>query len=437
MKKIFLLSFIAFLSCDAKALGLSDAYQKAIGFDTNYASALDMLKATEEQPVQAKAQLKPTVSLSVTKRNETYKLPSSTAATTNYDENSTSQYLQLTQPVYNRKLFYGLDIAKSQLSLAELQSLFSLQDLALRVSDAYLSIILYQENLALDQLQMKTTESRLEQMRAAMAVGYASTVDVYNLQAELDDVASRKVLDEQQLTIARQQLALSIGENPSSPFVMPQLDAQKLLARFLPSQKELDAAIDQNLVVKSRAVSVAMASSDLEIRSSDHYPTLNLGAFYANTQSSSYFAQKGDDRVIYLEMNLPLYQGGYVDSRVREGQARLKSSQNDEVSARRDASKKIQTQLSTLTSSAERLKAIDKAIESGKIYLDSVEEGFRLGLRDMNEVSRAKEKLFSSRRDKISTTIGFMRSIIQLYAETAMLDDGFIRQLDEVVWSRK
>lgn len=184
-------------------------------------------------------------------------------------------------------------------------------------------------------------------------------------------------------------------------------------------------------------MSVAMASSDLEIRSSDHYPTLNLGAFYANTQSSNYFAQKSDDRVIYLEMNLPLYQGGYVDSRVREGQARLKSSQNDEVSARRDASKKIQTQLSTLTSSAERLKAIDKAIESGKIYLDSVEEGFRLGLRDMNEVSRAKEKLFSSRRDKISTTIGFMRSIIQLYAETAMLDDGFIRQLDEVVWSRK
>lgn len=431
MKNSLLLSFFVLLSFEVNALSLSDAFQKAISFDTIYASANDLLKAVEEQPVQAQAQLKPALSLSVTKRNEAYKLPSIASATASYDENSSSQYLQLTQPVYNRKSFYGLDIANSKLSLAELQRLYSLQDLAMRVADAYLSIILYQENLALDQLQLQTTETRLEQIRAAMAVGYASTVDVYSLQAELDDIASRKVLNEQQLTIAHQQLALLIGESTPYQLVMPHFNAQKILAKFLPSQKELDAAVDQNLMVKSKELSVDIASSDLEIRRSEHYPVVNLGAFYANTQSSSYFAQKTDNRVIYLELSLPLYQGGYADSRVREGKAILKSTQNDAISARRDASKKIQTQLSTLTSSVERLKAIDKAIESGSVYLDSVEEGFRLGLRDMNEVSRAKEKLFASRREKISTTIGFVRSLIQLYAETAMLDAEFIRSLDK------
>jgi outer membrane protein len=435
VKRLILLVFSWLLSFDASALSLFDAYQKAIGYDASYAAAQDALNAAQEQPVQAQAQLKPTVSLSLTKRNEAYKLPSTSATMLGYDENSTSQYVQLTQPLYNRKLFYGIDVANSQLSLAQLQSLFSLQDLELRVADAYLSILLYQESFALDGLQIETTKARLEQVNAAMEVGYASTVDVYSLQAELDDIDARNVLDEQQLTIARQQLALLIGEPSPAHLVMPQFDAQTLLNQFLPDKKELEAAVDQNLVVKSKAVNVEMASSDLAVRASDHYPTVSLGAFYANTQSSSYFAQKGDDKVIYIEFDVPLYQGGYVASRVREGQAKLHASQHEEVFAKREATKKIQAQLSTLQSSVDRLKAIDKAIESGTVYLDSVEDGFRLGLRDINEVSRAKERLFSSRRDKISTTVGFIRSLVQLYAETAMLDDGFIRQLDSVIWS--
>jgi outer membrane protein TolC len=123
-----------------------------------------------------------------------------------------------------------------------------------------------------------------------------------------------------------------------------------------------------------------------------------------------------------------------VNSRVREGEAMVRSLQKEAEFARRDAAKKIQEQLSAVTTAAERLKAIEKAIDSGGVYLASVEDGFRLGLRDITEVSRAKEKLFANKRDKIKTTVDFVNALINLHTNTGLVDDDVIKQISDACW---
>jgi len=428
------LGFLLFIACTANALTLTQAYDKALSYDAGYASVQDLLKATDEQLVQASSQLKPQVKLSLTRRNESYHLPNSTTLKSDYNENSSSQYVQLSQPIYNRKLFLGVDLAEKKVSLMELQALESLQDLTLRVAQAYLSILMYQENIELDKLQLETTITRIEQVTAAMQVGYASVVDVYGLQAELDEVEARKVLHEQKLTVARQELTNLIGEN-SPPFLkFPKLNIEDLLASMMPSATVLMQAVDDNLAVKSKILGTDVALTELDARRSESYPVVNLGAVYSNTQASSYFAQKNDNQLLYLELSMPLYEGGYASSRVREGEARLRSSQQEMTFAKRNALKRIQESASLIYSSVERIKAIDKATESASLYLQSVEEGFRLGLRDMTEVSRAKERLFATRREKIENVMMVLNTMVKLYAETGMLNRDVIVQLDRLVF---
>ncbi|MCL5795928.1 MAG: TolC family protein [Gammaproteobacteria bacterium] len=435
MIKRFLFAFsLLLLSGVVNALTLTQAYEKAIRYDAGYAAVKELLQASEEQRIQANAQLKPQVKLSLTKRNESYQLPNSTTLKSDYNENSSSQYVQLSQPIYNRRLFLGVDLAEKRLSLAELQSLQSLQDLTLRVAEAYFATLLYQENIELDRLQLETTLTRIDQVKAAMQVGYASVVDVYGLQAELDEVSSRKVLHEQQLLVARQELAILIGEDPPNFIKFPSINTPELLAVLMPTMEALVRAVDDNLAVKGKILGADIASVDLAVRRAESYPVLNLGAVYSNTQASSYFAQKNDNQLFYLELSLPLYEGGYATSRVREGEARLRSSQQEAIFAKRNALKRIKESASLIQSSSERIKATEKAIESASLYLDSVEEGFRLGLRDMTELSRAKEKLFSSRRDKIESVIRVLNGLVKLYAETGMLDRAVMVQLDRLAF---
>ena len=133
-------------------------------------------------------------------------------------------------------------------------------------------------------------------------------------------------------------------------------------------------------------------------------------------------------------MKLPLYQGGYDSSRVRESRALLRSAEFDAEYARLYATQQAQEQLSSLHASREKLQAIDQAIASGESYLASAEEGYRLGLRDLAEVSRAKEKLFVNRREQARASVELLNALVQLHAVAGKLSDDAMTQISKAVW---
>lgn len=420
-----------FMSGTVSAMTLADAHALALAQDAKLASAQARLEADSEQVPQARSQLLPQVSASVSSKQENYVLP---GRATNFDERTSNQNLQVTQPVYARKAWHALDQAELKVDYARLRLDSAQVELGLRVSEAYLNILLAQENLALSQQQVDTTQSRLKQVEEALKVGYASKVDVFSLKAELDDARARQIADEQQLKFFRQKLKVLIGQEPPDHLPWPKLDAAQLHQRFVQGRDWLEEARNRNLDVQMSQVGLSVAQQEVEVRKSDHYPTVNLGAYYSDAQGSTYFAQKNDNKVLYLELKMPLYQGGYVSSRVREGEALLRSAEQDARFAEREAQKLAQEQLSNFASAQERLEALKQAVSSGEAYLASVEEGYRLGLRDIAEVSRAKEKLFANKRDRVRSSMDAINALMQLYALTGQLDAGQVGQISQVLW---
>jgi outer membrane protein len=138
--------------------------------------------------------------------------------------------------------------------------------------------------------------------------------------------------------------------------------------------------------------------------------------------------------VIYVEVKMPLYQGGYDNSRVKESKSLLRAAEYDAQYAKLDATQQAQEQISSANASREKLDALKQAIESGESYLASVEEGYRLGVRDITEVSRAKEKLYANRRDHIRASVELLNALVQLHAVSGQLDALAIKQISQAVW---
>ncbi|MCL4555665.1 MAG: TolC family protein, partial [Gammaproteobacteria bacterium] len=353
---------------------------------------------------------------------------------TNFDETTNNRNLQVTQPIYNRQAFYGYDQAGLKVDYARLRLSATQNELGVRVSEAYLNCLLAQENLALSKQQIETTEQRVKQVNAALKVGYSTKVDALGLTAELDDAKAIYMADQQRLASARQKLRVIIGQEIPDLLPWPSLKPDQIMSQFVLAQSWLDQAQRSNLDVQLQKKAVEVAQQEVEMRRSAFYPVVNVGAFYADAEGSTYFAQKNDNKAIYVEMKLPLYQGGYDSSRVRESRALLRSAEFDAEYARLYATQQAQEQLSAIHASREKLQAIAQAIISGESYLASAEEGYRLGLRDLAEISRAKEKLFANRREQARASVELLNSLVQLHAVSGVLSDDAMQQISKAVW---
>lgn len=432
MKKQLLFLMVAGLySAQASAMTLFDAYELAVAKDAKMASSSARLSADKELKDQAISQLLPQVTASLSGKKEQYQLATTQGE---FDETTNNKNIQVTQALYNRQAWYGKDQAELKVDYARLRLTSTENELGVRVSEAYLNCLLAQENLWLSQQQVETSEQRLQQVDAALKVGYSTKVDRLAMLAELDNNKAQQQADQQQLLAARQKLAVMIGQEVPEQLPWPQLNTEAVLAQFIQGHSWLDVAQQQNLDVQLQQKSVEVAQKEVEVRRSAFYPTLSAGAYYADAEGSTYFAQKNDNKVIYLEMKLPLYQGGYDASRVREGQALLKSAEFDAEYARLYAKQQAQEQLSAVYAANEKLKALAQAITSGESYLASVEEGYRLGVRDISEVSRAKEKLFSNRREQTRASIDMINGLVQLYAVAGQLNQQAMSDINKVLW---
>lgn len=433
MKKSSLLVLSVCLAFSSHSYGmtLSEAYMLALSKDAKLAASSARLEADEELKAQATAQLLPQVTASVSAKKEQYQLPTSK---TNFDETTNNRNLQVTQPIYNRQAFYGYDQAGLKVDYARLRLSATQNELGVRVAEAYLNCLLAQENLLLSKQQIETTEQRVKQVNAALKVGYSTKVDALGLAAELDDARATFTADQQRLAAARQKLKVIIGQEIPQVLPWPKLQPESIMSQFVMSNSWLDQAQQSNLDVQLQKKAVEVAQQEVEVRRSAFYPVVNVGAFYADADGSSYFAQKNDNKAIYVEMKLPLYQGGYDSSRVRESRALLRSAEFDAEYARLYATQQAQEQLSSLHASREKLQAIAQAIASGESYLASAEEGYRLGLRDLAEVSRAKEKLFVNRREQARASVELLNALVQLHAVAGKLSDDTMTQISKAIW---
>ena len=55
-------------------------------------------------------------------------------------------------------------------------------------------------------------------------------------------------------------------------------------------------------------------------------------------------------------------------------------------------------------------------------------------MRDITEVSRAKEKLYANRRDQIRASVELLNALVQLYAVSGELDAAAMQQISKAAW---
>jgi protease secretion system outer membrane protein len=419
----------------ANALNLLQAYQAALKSDPAYRAAYFENESGKEYRVLGRAALLPNVGASYSNSRNVADIGSfdalGRASSQHPKYDSKSANVSLRQPLFNLDALarYKQGIAQSESSSATFTQ--RTQELALRVTGAYIDLLFASEQLALVQAQRDAYAEQQKVNNRLFEKGEGTKTDMLETQARLD-VAEAQLLEAQDNVVnARTVLSGIVGTEVKT------IDGLGGDFKFKPVQPvgfdEWRAiALQNNPELQAQTFAVEVARQEVNRGRAGHAPRVDFVASYNKAQSETIntFNQDSTVRSLGVQVNIPLYSGGAVNASTRQAVAGHERAKAD-LQARTD---KVLTDLrkeySAVASSVTKIEALVKAVESGQLLVKATEQSIKGGVRINLDLLNAQQQLYTSRRDLAQARYNYLLGNLRMRAAAGTLAFEDIRELD-------
>ena len=436
MKRILLLTAVM-AAAPAFAADLLGVYREAQLQDAVYAGAKASYIAAQERLPQGRALLLPNINFraGANYNDVDTQYKNGLFASGQRDFYDYNYGVTLTQPLYRRQNNLTYEQSKIQVKQAGNQLSAAAQDLMTRVAQGYFDVLLARANLNTIASQKTAVAEQLEQAKRNFIVGTATITDSREAQARYDLVVAQELGAQNDLEVrmrALEQIAgkpvgelaglsLPVTLNPPDPVDMGTWVEQAY-------QSSLQVALAQQ--------SLELAAREVDKTRAGHYPTLDaVGSLTQNYANSSPQGIGSDARalVIGLQLNIPLYQGGAIDSRVREAIANQEKARQDLENARRTVALQTRQAYLGVTSGLGQVKALEQAVASTQLQLESTKLGQEVGVRTAVDVLNADQQLAAARRDFAQSIYSTILNQLKLKAAVGKLTEADLADVNTLL----
>ena len=194
-----------------------------------------------------------------------------------------------------------------------------------------------------------------------------------------------------------------------------------------PSQSTVDSQSSASSVrngesaagTSQSSTSTAIQSTSTEsVQSSSNRPSTT-----SRSSSTKYDAYVG------VRLNIPLYDGGFGSSKVREAVARQEQKALELQRSQLDAALATETAFLEAQGFFAEAQALRAAEQSGQVALKSNQMGYQAGVRINADILNAQQQLFAVRRDLIKTQVSALLATLRLKASAGVLVDDDVQGL--------
>jgi protease secretion system outer membrane protein len=420
----------------AWSLDLLQAYQAARKNDATILASRAAAMAGREVLPQAKSQWMPNIAISANQNNNQLESTSANAfgreQTTNTGYDSSNQTLTLRQPLFRTYLLAQYRQAKAKVEDVEATLAQDEQNLAVRVSGAYFEALLTKEQLELVLAQQTTYTTQLDLARKSLEAGSGTRTDIDEAQSRLDMNAALEIEARQNMGYTMQQLEILINSPVAG------------LASLEPTRLDLSTPVQQNLgywfdrasasspQLKSLSAQVDAARLEVDKASAGHHPTLDAVAQWSRSESENVtnVRSKYTNNSLGLQLNIPLFAGGYVSSTVRQALASVDRAEQALEAGRRDLSIRVHKEYRGATENAARIKALEQALRSADQLVKSSRRSLQAGNRTVIDVLNAEQNRTQVLRDLSQARYLYLISKIRLSALAGEANETLVSSIN-------
>ncbi|TAJ93527.1 MAG: type I secretion protein TolC [Gammaproteobacteria bacterium] len=430
------LPLLAALTMPVAAADLLEIYTLAEQHDPQYKQAIAANLAIHQQRPMALSRMLPTLSLSAgASRSEDDISRSSTIVgltSSVFVSDSHNYSLNLSQPLFRWDLYLDFRQTDNIIAQSDSELLGMQQSLVVRVAEAYFGMLAAVDNLEFAQADKLALSRQLEQAKQRFEVGLTAITDVQEQQAGYDRAVAAEIGATNGVDNAREALREIIGE-----YIFEFKKLAQELPLLRPEPENIDdwtnTALEQSLEVVASRYAVENARDEISIQRSAHLPTLNLdgSAGYSRSDGGSFGSSKSHSNTISVQLNVPIYQGGFVTARTRESVQRLEEQMQRLEQAHRTAQSQTRQAYLGIISGISEVEAFKQALVSAETALEATEAGFEVGTRTAVDVVTAQRATSQARREYARARYDYLLDTLRLKRAAGIISSEDLARVNQ------
>ena len=420
----------------AAAIDLLRSYELALVNDGQLKVARARADAGREALPQAVAQLYPNVSFAYSYGNtERDRSLNNLSEPTQYFP-SRSVALTLRQPIYRVQLFSQVEEAKSKVRAADAQQDTEYQRLGVRLATAYFEALFARDSLALIAAQKATYEAQLRAAKLAFASGSGTRTDIDEIQARYDLLLADEIKAQQAISASTEQLEVFVGEPIRS---LSTLDPTRFDAKEhdpVALEHWVDRALEYNPELRTLKARYDTAVSAIVTANGGHHPTLDLILQHSESfgdSTNTFAATETKSNYVGVQLNVPIFAGGYVSSTVRQATAAAEEARESYEFARDDLRLRVKREFDGVKAGMSRVRALGVAMTSAEQVVMSNQKGVQAGTRTTVDVLLVEQQRFNTQVDLTKARYQLLVGWANLLSYVGDLNTEQIARLNRVL----
>lgn len=342
------------------------------------------------------------------------------------NSNATSASLQLTQTLFDMSKWRALTLQEKSAGIQDVTFQTDQQTLILNTASAYFKVLNAIDVLSYTQAQKEAIYRQLDQTTQRFNVGLVAITDVQNARSQYDTVLANEVTARNDLDNAVEELRQVTGN------YYPELASLNVDSFKTDKPQAVNALLkeaeNRNLTLLQARLSQDLAREQIRQAQDGHLPTLDLTAS-TGVSDTSYSGSKTRGSTQYddsnmgqnkvgLSFSLPIYQGGMVNSQVKQAQYNFVGASEQLESAHRSVVQTVRSSFNNINASISSINAYKQAVVSAQSSLDAMEAGYSVGTRTIVDVLDATTTLYNAKQQLANARYNYL--INQLNIKSAL-----------------
>ena len=352
---------------------------------------------------------------------------------------TTSYDISLSQTLFDLSAWFDWKAGSERSKQAEATLAAAQQNLILRVSEAYFGVLRAQDNLLAARAQERALARQLEQTRQRFNVGLIAITDVYEAEARFDLAGVTRIVEENNVAVARERLSVLTGQNHGQLLL---LSDEFTPEAPMPSDRSawVDFALANNFELAAVRFAEEAARQNAKSRQMGHVPTVSAQIGYSDSETTGRVTppnafnlpprSEGDNESFQIRLDMPLYAGGAVSANRRRAAEQFNAARENRINLTRNTVTASRSLHMTVTSDVARVRARKQAIKSTQSALDATVAGYDVGTRNIVDVLNAQNAVFAAQRDYANSRYDYVLNSMRLKENAGTLSPEDIAALE-------
>ncbi len=345
--------------------------------------------------------------------------------------------ISLQQPIFNLPAWFTFKQGKELSAQAEAQFTAEQENEIVKVAQAYFNVLRAIDNLESVKAEEIATKRQLEQAQQRFDVGLIAITDVHEAQSAYDATVANKLDAQGAVGVAYSALEQLTGR--PHDLVGPLKESFPVVNPDPMSRTEwVDFALKNNNRLKASVFAANAAQQNAQAKKAAHLPTLTGALQYQDSENDGKntgadYLQSQDATTASLNLQVPIFTGGYTSAARRQAVAQSMSAQDIVTATQREVMQNARALHLTVSTDVATVKARKQAITSAKSALEATQAGYEVGTRNVVDVLIAQRNLYAAQRNFANARYDYVTHLFQLKQAAGILTPADIQQVNQWV----